>query len=243
MIRSLSAFVAATMLLAAPAAAVTRVDTPATIGFDQLGTRLTINYNGFSDELLRPYLRATQIISLASVSTDQKAWTFNIVEYKNTTIAPATKTRLNAFGFDIANATLASATISNAGPFANAITGKAAFPQFGNVQVCFSAGDKNCQGGGNAGLDIGSAITTGSFVLNLKSGVDKITLDNFTVRYTAIEGEGFKNDQGSGSGIANSIYLEPLPEPATWVQLIVGFGFVGAIRRNLRRTRPGSVAA
>lgn len=220
------------LVSAAPAFAVAQVSTPVTFTALQLGSRYTINYNGYSGEVLRPYLTAVQTIRLASVNAAKTEWTFNIVNYQNTTAAPATQTRLAAFGFDVTNAALDSATISNAGSITNVVYG-GSFPQINpNLEVCFSPGN-NCGSAGNGGLNIGQSLTTGTFVLKFLTGLQSITLNNFTVRYNAIVGPG---TEPSGSGlVAGNVFVQFLPEPGTWVQMIAGFGLVGAARRRQRR--------
>ncbi len=217
---------------AAPAAAVSQVNTPVTFAYNELGSRYTINYSGYSAEVLRPYLTANQVVRLSAVSADKKSWTFQIVRYANTTTAPATQARLAGFGFDVTNAALSSATISNAGSFTNVVY-NGSFPQINqNIEVCFSPGN-NCASAGNGGLNIGQSLTTGSFVLNFATALQSITLNNFTVRYNAITGTG---TEPSGAGlVAGNVFVEVLPEPGTWVQLIAGFGLIGAARRRQRR--------
>lgn len=220
------------LVSAAPAFAVAQVSTPVTFAADQLGSRYTINYSGYSSEVLRPYLTAVQTIRLASVNAAKTEWTFNIVNYKNTTTAPATQSRLAGFGFDVTNAALSSATITSAGALDTVIYG-GSFPQINeNLEVCFSPGN-NCGAAGKGGLDIGQSLTTGTFVLKFASALQSITLNNFTVRYNAIVGAG---TEPSGSGlVAGNVFVEVLPEPGTWAQMIAGFGLIGAARRRQRR--------
>jgi hypothetical protein len=222
------------LVCAAPAFAVAQVSTPVTFAANQLGSRYTINYSGYSAEVLRPYLTAVQTIRLASVNAAKTEWTFNIVNYKNTTSAPATQARLAGFGFDVTNAVLSSATITNAG-FLDTVVQGGTFPQIGpsaNIEVCFTPGNQ-CSAGGNSGLNLGQSLTTGTFVLKFASALQSITLNNFTVRYNAIVGAG---TEPSGSGlVAGNVFVEVLPEPGTWVQMIAGFGLIGAARRRQRR--------
>jgi hypothetical protein len=219
-------------VVSAPAYAVAQVSTPVTFTALQLGSRYTINYNGYSLEVARPYLSAVQTIRLASVNAAKTEWTFNIVNYKNTTTAPATGSRLAAFGFDVTNAALSSATITNAGALDTVVYG-GSFPQINqNIEVCFSPG-QNCASGGNGGLAPGVSLTTGTFVLKFATALQSITLNNFTVRYNAIVGPG---TEPSGSGlVAGNVFVEVLPEPGTWAQMIAGFGLIGAARRRQRR--------
>ena len=219
------------MSLSAPAMAVSQISTPVSIDASKLGTSFKVVYNGYSTELLKSYLKAESIFKLTSVSADKKTWTFGIVEYTNLTTLPATQARLAAFGFDTVGATISSATISGAGSIDKAIL-NGSFPQINqNLNVCFSPGN-NCASAGNGGLNIGASLPAGgSFVLKFASAVQTIHLDHFTVRYNAIVGTG---TEPSASGEAVAVTVTPFPEPGVWVEMIIGFGLVGAATRRKR---------
>lgn len=219
------------LFYAAPAAAVSQISTPVSIDAAALGTSFTVNYNGYSSEIARSYLKARSTFKLTSVSADKKSWTFGIVEYTNLTTAPATQTRLAAFGFDTVGATISSASITRAGSI-NKVVLEGSYPQIGpNIDVCFSPGN-NCASAGNGGLNIGQSLAPGgSFILNFAAAVQTLHLNNFTVRYNAIVGPG---TEPSGSGLTQSVTVTPFPEPGIWVQMIIGFGLVGAATRRKR---------
>ena len=66
---------------------------------------------------------------------------------------------------------------------------------------------------------------TPTFTMSFASAVNRLTFNNFFVRYQAINGGGF-ND-ASAVGIVETVsFVDPLPEPGVWVQMIIGFGLM-----------------
>jgi hypothetical protein len=70
--------------------------------------------------------------------------------------------------------------------------------------------------------------------MSFASAVESLTFNNFFVRYQAIDGGGFNG--ASGVGLVQTVsFTDPLPEPGVWLQMIAGFGLVGAVRRRQQR--------
>lgn len=219
---------ASALVLAAPALAVTQVSTPVALTSASIGMAVTTYYNGFVDETAVAGLSASTVFTLSSISADQRTWNFDVL-VNNTSSGAITDSRVSIFGFDV-DGTLAGASAT--GDFSRiGLNGNV--PQIGpRLDVCFRAGGggNNC-GGGGGGVRIGQSSSAGTFALNFSSATASLVLDNFFVRYRAIEG----SDLGS-SGIG---LVAPLPELATWAMLVIGFGFVGTLRR---RRAPGITA-
>jgi hypothetical protein len=98
-------------------------------------------------------------------------------------------------------------------------------PQLGNFEICVS--DVNCAGGASGGPTLGNS-GTGSLTLNFADGTSSVSLDDFYVRYQSIFGPGLDDDE-SGVGVV-------VPEAATWMMMLTGFGAIGYATRRRRRT-------
>ncbi|MFZ4688813.1 MAG: cistern family PEP-CTERM protein [Polymorphobacter sp.] len=222
------------MTITSPAFAVNKVDLPVTFDATDIGERAVVNYNGYVGQTKIAGLTARTIFTLSSVTNGGKDWTFAIRDVTNTSSAPITASRISIFGFDT-DKTVQFASSSNT------IFGTAVLdgnpPQISqNFDVCFSGGP-NCAGGGGGGILINqSAMPGGSFLLRLQLAATKLELTNFFVRYQSIAGAAGGD---SGVGVSEEVVhlgVEPLPEPAVWVQLITGFGLAGAVMRRRRQT-------
>ncbi|WP_240047579.1 PEPxxWA-CTERM sorting domain-containing protein [Sphingomonas panacisoli] len=91
--------------------------------------------------------------------------------------------------------------------------------------------------------DIGATLTSGHLSASVLNGVGTLTLtsgaSSYTFNYTYGAGQTFIGT-GIGLGIQDGARLDnfgstaPVPEPATWGMLLVGFGAVGATLRRRR---------
>jgi hypothetical protein len=219
--------------------AVTATSTPWTVSAADLGAHVKLSMNGIIDGQVATGLGAEIVLMLTGVSANSRAWTFDLVSLSNLTGPAPASSRVSTFGFNIFDDTAATFTSATAsGSYAH-ISYKVSPPQLdGSFSVCFrSVSSGNCNGGGSGGVWPGSP-GSGQFTLNFSSAVGNVTLDNFFVRYQSIDNlKGFANGN-SAVGVAN--WLEPLPEPGTWVQLIAGFGLIGATMRRLRYSTQSS---
>ena len=100
-----------------------------------------------------------------------------------------------------------------------------------SVEFCLTA-NNNCAGGGGGGVVQGGSAS-GTFALNFTAQnptLTSITLSNFIDRYQSLN-----NTQG-GSGVGlPSTPTSPVPEPSTWLSMIVGLSLTAAALRRRRR--------
>lgn len=205
-----SAILATAAFAAQPAAAV--------VTFDSAGdTSGTINFNGIVNGAVQPGLTSSLSLTLNSIVNGVFTFGYSLT---NTSSAPITASRVSGFGFNStpnAQATGNSVT----GTFSN-VTLNGNVPQLGQFDICVS--NVNCAGGASGGVLFGQT-GTGTLTLNFGAGTTSITLDDFYVRYQSIVGA-TGGDSGSGSPIP------PIPEPATWMMIVGGFGALGSIMRR-----------
>ena len=188
------------------------------------GGPVTVNLGGNVEGNNVPGLMSALTLSLTSAVNGLYTFTYTV---KNTSEAPTTSARLNAFGFNTnPNVTVNGASIS--GSLFDQIRYNTNVPNgVGNIELCFTT--HNCAGGGSEGLLIGQS-GSGSFSLKFGStNLPTLTLDNFAVRYQAIEAPGIS--QGSGTGAI----VTAVPEPGTWGLMLFGFGAIGVGMRRRRR--------
>jgi hypothetical protein len=197
----------------------------AAIVFDSVGdTSGTINFNGIVDGNVQPGLTSSLFLTLTGLNTTTGVFTFSY-NLTNTSSAPITASRVSGFGFN---------TTPNASATGHSVTGEfdtvtlnGNVPQLGNFEICVS--DVNCAGGASGGPTFGNS-GTGSLTLNFADGTSSISLDDFYVRYQSIVGSAF-GDSGSGEDIPPP----PIPEAATWMMMLAGFGAIGYATRRRRR--------
>lgn len=191
----------------------------------------TINYNGFSDSLV-PITGLTSSILYNFVGTTFAGGetTYNFqYQISNTSSAPITASRVSMFGFNT-NPNLVASGASSTGIF-----GKQGYnsnvPNIGDIEVCFhdrNGNSTNCAGGSGGGVDLGQMSTLGTFSLKFAGTPAVINLSDFYVRYQSIEGAGNVTSAVGQPGTPTS----PVPEPATWLMMLAGFGIVGAAMRR-----------
>ncbi len=191
------------------------------------GGSFSLDFDGFGGTPPGVISGLTSTIDFGFVDITNSGKTFNLTyNIHNTSSAPITASRVSGFGFDTTpNISSASST----GIFNTVGVGNV--PNFGNVEVCFKAGGgtNNCAGGGGTGVTLGNN-SSGTLALNFATapGNGSITLSNFVDRYQSIAGAG-----AITSAIGRPV--TPVPEAATWMMMILGFGFAGtAMRRRAK---------
>jgi hypothetical protein len=195
----------------------------AAIVFDNVGdTSGTLAFNGIIDGNVQPGLTSTLSLTLTGLDTTSGLFTFSY-NLTNTSGAPLTGSRVSGFGFN--STPDASATGHSVTGAFDTVTLNGNVPQLGNFDICVSNG--NCAGGASGGPTIGNS-GTGTLVLNFADGTSSITLDDFYVRYQSIFGPGLDPTGDSGVGV--------VPEAATWMMMLTGFGAIGYATRRRRRT-------
>ncbi len=130
---------------------------------------------------------------------------------------------VSGFGFDvdpnITGATENGPLAVSSGSMSNGV----------NVEFCLTAG-ANCAGGSSNGDEVGGGGFEGFFTLLLAGGTDPgmITITDLTTRFQVT------GPDGEGSGIGTP--TNPVPEPATWAMMLMGFGAAGYAMRRRRRS-------
>lgn len=235
----LTRFILATLAVAALASpAKATVLTLADVGDSGTGT-----FNGLiGGTTLVPEIHANFTLTLTSVDAAQNIWNFSY-SMTNTTVSPWFAS-VSAFGFDTDPA-LQNAGVG-AGSFFNTAS-SGSISAGASVDFCATAG-ANCAGGASNGLDPGQT-GTGTFFLDFAGSADAstvITLSNWTARYqeiTCLVPSSCGNVSGqSGIGHLTDLVLTPpganppVPEPATWAMMLLGFFGIGFVTYRRRKT-------
>lgn len=203
-----------------------------------LGKSFQVTFDGNVDRTAVEGLSSLAKFTLTSFANKQAI--FNI-ELSNTSNNGVTS-RTSALGFDLADATVTSASVVSGSVFTNAVLNDA-FPNgFGQVEVCFINNATNCKGGGGTGNNSGVLTgQTGSFSasVTLKESAQKFAMSNFGVRYQSIDDGGeLSGASGTGRGTPGLISTKPkqptsIPEPATGTAiLLTGMGLLSAGRKK-----------
>ena len=235
-VNNLARFVFLTLAINGSAHAVVATNTPWSLGAADVGAVARIGFNGVIDQTEANGLGAEMVLRFAGVSQDTRAWDFEIVRLSNVSGPAPIASRVSTFGFNVFDDTSARFTGASASGSYAFVSLNANPPQLdGRFSVCFrSSSSGNCNGGAGGGVWAGEQ-GSGRFTLNFSGAVGNVALNNFFVRYQSIDNvPGFANGN-SGVGVVE--WLEPIPEPQTWMMLIAGFGLVGAAMRRRYSTQ------
>jgi PEP-CTERM motif-containing protein len=163
-------------------------------------------------------------------ATGQFTFSYLLTNTSNTATNPTG--RISSFGFNDEDR-----NITNPGNVTGTATGtfdtvnfNANYPNgLGNREICLFDGPAGtCTGNGN-GVTVGSP-GSGSFTLDYTAtNLTELEFDDFAVRYQSL------GANGEGSGTGTGRLVPPVPEPATWAMMLVGFGTAGAAMRRSRR--------
>lgn len=184
-----------------------------------------MTYSGQVNGAPAPALSALQDFTFTGVSNSGLTYNFN-QRLENTS---SVSSQLRSFGFDITSPG-AFSTANATGALPN-FSFNSTFPEGqGTRDVCFRFnGNGNCTGG-PGGIAPGFAEAgSGSFSLTFGSALTSIRLDNFVTRFQSIDPE----LNGGNSGIGLPVNA-PVPEPASWALMILGFGVAGGALRRRR---------
>ena len=180
-----------------------------------------LNFNGFSGSPAGVISGLTAKLTLSFVSIVGNTFNFGYT-LENTSSAPVTASRISSFGFDVnPNITTASST----GVYDFAEQGGNQPNQVGEREVCFKDQSQGGCTGGPGGLLLGQS-GSGTLSLNFASAQTSISLSNFFTRYQSLNAPGIEG--GSASGQVTS----PVPEPAAWMLMILGFAGIGFAMRK-----------
>ena len=217
------------LMTALAGAAIAAVATPATAAVIVVGggsqpiNQAFVGFGG-TPAVNIPQLTAT--LGLAFTGTSNSGLTFNFnYTVDNTSSVVST---LTGFGFNV-NPDITGASSTGLYQFVNTSSN---IPNLGTVDVCFNAKSSgSCAGAGSGatGLLPSGGLATGTLALNFGQVYQSIDLTNFYVRYQGIQGI-----TGVTSAIGRPV-TPPVPEPATWAMMLLGFGGIGMAMRRGRR--------
>lgn len=217
------------LAIAAPAqAAVLIPNGDGSLTYSTIGDTSTLTFNGIGGDpkAVVPGLSATLALTLSSIS----ATTF-LFDYTLTNTSSAANARVSGIGFDVDPDVL---NVASTGVFDSGSLG--GFTASFISETCFSGGNaNNCpQGAGNSGVFAG---TPGSGTLSLIYGAapQTVTLSNFLDRYQGFDVDGVTSAVGQGTPGRGGGTPPPVPEPATWAMMLLGFGAIGAAMRRRQK--------
>ena len=221
---------ALTAISASPASAAAVINPDGSVTFNSAAGSNTVNitYNGLGGDpkALTPGLSAYLTLTLTNIASN--VFTFSYSVQNTSTVAG---TRVSGLGFDVQPNAVA---VSSTGVFDEAQLG-GNFASVG-AETCFNGGPGNCPESNPANAIAFGATGNGTllFTLGGASGQTSITLSNFLDRY-----QGFSTLNVNQGAVTSAIGVGtpgPVPEPATWGMMLLGFAGIGmAMRRSRRR--------
>lgn len=198
-----------------------------------VGDTITIFFSGSTGGNPVPGLTSTLTLLFNSVNgAGDYVFTYALTNTSNGALQP--QSEVTAFGFntnpnpDTAASSITSTAADADDQLTNISSGS--ISNGTSVEIC-GTGGPNCAGGGSSGPDLGET-SGGQFILAFTGGdPGTVTLSNATVRYQSTGLDG----QGSAIGTPTNP-PPPVPEPATWAMMLLGFGAVGYSLRRRRRS-------
>ncbi len=230
------------VLMAALATAAIAAATPAaaaiTVGGSGASTTLTINgstavndfvlltLNGQADNVVYPGLSSSLKLTFKGTTGNADGGTSFLFDYliSNTS---STTSRVTAFGFDITPLTSFDLAKSKPGTGETYDIQSSGSLANNSLDFCLKNGQDNNCGGSQGGPAAGSS-GSGTFRLYFDTTRTSLTLSNILDRYQGIDGP-----PGSAEGFVTN--TPPVPEPATWAMMLVGFGGIGVAMRRRRK--------
>lgn len=168
------------------------------------------------------------VYTFQSANAAGTEWRFSY-SVLNTSTATNARSELASFGF---NSSSGTSSASASADLYQAAVNTGNFNGLGNRDVCLFAGS-NCNGGGSNGVSVAHGAETGTFLVRLGSGTQRLVLEDFVARWQSTG----SNGQGSASAVGVVANVENgVPEPATWGMMLLGFGVAGASMRRRRST-------
>ena len=221
------------MATATPAMAAYVVNGDGSVTFDNTGGANTVNitYNGLAGDptaIFTPGLSAYLTLTFGGFSGNTANFTYTL--QNTSTVA---NTRLSGIGFNVTPDVTSIA--AGAGSVFDLVALNTNFASIGTVEACFNGGPGDCPQS-NTGNSIGFGSSgSGSLSFTFANPRTSLTLDDFFIRY---QGFTTTNSQGQTVTSAVGVGTPPVPEPATWAMMLIGFGGIGmAMRRRRRDTK------
>lgn len=195
------------------------------------GYQFNVDYTGRAGGGSTDNISAFQNLTFAGITNAGKTYNFNYTLTNDSVY----NSRLSSFGFDLVSAGSISA-LNATGSYAYASQNNNYPEGVGNVEICFTQVDNgSCTGNGDGLTSNPDQVGTGTFALTLSEAMTAISLDDFTVRFQAIDPSINNSNSGVGIGTISGLggVVSAAPEPMTWAMMIGGFMLIGmALRRR-----------
>ncbi len=187
------------------------------------GGSATIHFDGFGGDPATVIGGLTSKLTLTFSSLIGNTATFAYL-IENTSSTPITASRIPLFGFN-SNPDIISAVATGIYDAPN-VSPNGTVPNFGAAEFCVRAVvGNNCSGGAGKGITQGTSVS-GSLALTFAVAPATVQLTNFFVRYQSVAGAA----NGAGSAVGRP--TAPVPEPAAWMTMLLGFGGIGLAMRK-----------
>lgn len=192
--------------------------------FDEDGDSAELVFDGFSGDSANTIAGLSASLRLTLLTGAQTRGYLFSYALQNTSTAGGANSRVSGFAF---NSNPDVRLVATLGEFSNVILDGRYPNGIGDVEICLT-GSNSCQGGGRLGATHGDPAR-GFFLLAFDRPAQSVTLSDFFVRYQSLSG--LSRTSASGQEVTTAV-----PEPATWLMMILGFGAIGFAMRQRTRT-------
>ena len=193
--------------------------------FDENGDAADIVFDGFTgdaENTISGLSASLRITLLAGAQTNGYLFSYVL---RNTSTTGGANSRVSGFAFDSSPDVQLVATL---GEFSKILIDGRYPNEIGDVEVCLT-GSNACQGGGRLGATYDDPAR-GLFLLGFNRAPSSVTLSDFFVRYQSLSGLN-RVTSASGQEVTAAV-----PEPGTWLLMILGLGAIGLAMRQRSRT-------